>query len=78
MVVPALVVEVDEPDPALGSLILAFIVGPSLRRVAAANNLNTIGDYLEFRYNRTMRGLSHPRKAFRVSTTSSAWRSTSL
>ncbi len=41
---------------AIGSLILAFVVGPSLRRVAAANKLNTIGDYLEFRYSRGVRG----------------------
>jgi SSS family solute:Na+ symporter len=33
---------------ALGSVVLAFRVGPSLRRVAAAHNLKTLGDYLEY------------------------------
>ena len=41
---------------AIGSAILAFGVGPSMRRVAAAHNLNTVGDYLEFRYSRAVRG----------------------
>jgi len=41
----------------IGSLILAFTVGPKIWRVARENNLYTVGDYLEFRYNRTMRGL---------------------
>src|SRR5512145_1918394 len=41
----------------IGSLILAFTVGPRIWRVARDNNLYTVGDYLEFRYNRTMRGL---------------------
>jgi solute:Na+ symporter, SSS family len=41
---------------ALGSLVLAFVVGPSMRRAAAANNLKTVGDYLEFRYSRGVRG----------------------
>jgi SSS family solute:Na+ symporter len=38
-------------------LILAFTVGPKIWRIARDNNLYTVGDYLEFRYNRTMRGL---------------------
>jgi len=42
---------------ACGSLILAFWVGPTIRRVAAAHNLRTVGDYLEFRYNATVRGV---------------------
>ncbi|HKQ77377.1 MAG TPA: sodium:solute symporter family protein [Blastocatellia bacterium] len=41
----------------IGSLILAFTVGPKIWRIARENNLYTVGDYLEFRYNRTMRGL---------------------
>src|SRR5215467_13948517 len=41
----------------IGSLILAFTVGPKIWRVARENNLYTVGDYLEFRYNRTMRAL---------------------
>src|SRR5262245_3975818 len=41
----------------IGSLILAFTVGPKIWRIARENSLYTVGDYLEFRYNRTMRGL---------------------
>ena len=41
---------------AAGSAVLAFWVGPSIRRVAAAHNLNTVGDYLEFRYSQGVRG----------------------
>ncbi len=40
----------------IGSLILAGTVGPKIWRVARDNNLYTVGDYLEFRYNRAMRG----------------------
>src|SRR4029453_7290800 len=40
---------------ALGSVVLALRVGPSLRRVAAAHNPKTPGDYLEFRYSRGVR-----------------------
>ena len=39
----------------LGSLVLAFWVGPRLRRVAAAHNLQTVGDFLEHRYGRSVR-----------------------
>jgi len=42
---------------AIGSLILAFTVGPKIWRVARERNLYTVGDYLEFRYNRSVRGL---------------------
>lgn len=42
----------------IGSLILAFTVGPRIWRVARDNNLFTVGDYLEFRYSRTVRGLA--------------------
>jgi SSS family solute:Na+ symporter len=41
---------------ALGSIVLAFRVGPAMRRVAAAHQLNTVGDYLEFRYSGGVRG----------------------
>ena len=41
----------------IGSLILAFTVGPRIWRLARDNNLYTVGDYLEFRYNRTVRGV---------------------
>lgn len=40
---------------AIGSLILALWIGPAIRRVAAAEDLRTVGDYLEFRYNRSVR-----------------------
>ncbi|MGE0132154.1 MAG: sodium:solute symporter family protein [Blastocatellales bacterium] len=41
----------------IGSLILAFTVGPRIWRVARDHNFYTVGDYLEFRYNRAARGL---------------------
>lgn len=41
----------------IGSLILAFTVGPKIWRVARDNNLFTVGDYLEFRYDRRVRGI---------------------
>ena len=34
----------------IGSIVLAFWVGPRLRRVAAAHDLYTVGDFLEHRY----------------------------
>ncbi len=39
----------------IGSLILAFLVGPRIYRIARDNNLFTVGDYLEMRYNRNVR-----------------------
>src|SRR5262245_12660395 len=42
---------------AAGALVLALWVGPAMRRVAAAGDLRTVGDYLEFRYNATVRGV---------------------
>jgi solute:Na+ symporter, SSS family len=42
---------------ACGSVVLALWIGPSIRRVAAAHNLQTVGDYLEFRYSATVRGV---------------------
>jgi SSS family solute:Na+ symporter len=41
---------------ALGSMVLAFTVGPRMRRVAAERGLHTVGDYLEHRYGREVRG----------------------
>jgi SSS family solute:Na+ symporter len=41
----------------IGSLILAFTVGPKIWRLAKQHNLYTVGDYLEFRYDRRVRGL---------------------
>ena len=40
---------------AIGSVALALWIGPAMRRVAAAHDLRTVGDYLEFRYNSTIR-----------------------
>lgn len=34
----------------IGSLFLAFWIGPAMRRVAAEHDLRTVGDYLELRY----------------------------
>lgn len=39
----------------LGSLILAFFVGPRIYRLARAHNLLTVGDFLEMRYSRGVR-----------------------
>jgi len=41
----------------IGSLALAFWIGPAMRRAAAAHDLRTVGDYLEFRYGREVRGV---------------------
>jgi solute:Na+ symporter, SSS family len=40
----------------IGSVLLAATVGPKIWRIARENNLYTVGDYLEFRYNRSVRG----------------------
>ena len=42
---------------ALGSLVMAFLVGPKMRRIAAERGLHTVGDFLEYRYGRTVRGI---------------------
>lgn len=42
---------------AIGSFVLAFIVGPKIWRIACRENLFTLGDYLDFRYNKAFRGL---------------------
>ena len=40
----------------LGSLVLAFWVGPRIRSIAERHDLKTVGDFLELRYNRAIRG----------------------
>jgi solute:Na+ symporter, SSS family len=40
---------------AIGSLILALWVGPRIRRLAAEHELKTVGDFLEWRYDRRVR-----------------------
>lgn len=42
---------------ALGNAILAFWIGPAIRREAAKRDLRTVGDYLEYRYSATVRAL---------------------
>lgn len=41
----------------IGSVILALTVGPKIWRLAKQHNLYTVGDYLELRYDRRVRGL---------------------
>lgn len=41
---------------ALGSFFLAFFIGPRIRRIAASHNLQTVGDFLEWRFDRRVRG----------------------
>ncbi len=41
----------------VGSLVLAFWIGPAIRRVAAKHDLRTVGDYLEFRYGVVVRSV---------------------
>lgn len=41
----------------IGSVILALTVGPKIWRVSKERNLYTVGDYLESRYSRAVRGL---------------------
>jgi solute:Na+ symporter, SSS family len=42
---------------AIGSAILAMWIGPAIRRVAERHDLRTVGDYLEFRYSRSVRAI---------------------
>ena len=39
----------------LGSIVLAWLVGPSIRRLAAKHDLRTVGDFLELRYGPSVR-----------------------
>ncbi len=41
----------------IGSIVLAWWVGPALRRVAARHDLRTVGDFLEWRYGPSVRVL---------------------
>ena len=41
---------------AVGCVVLAIWVGPAMRRIAARQNLRTVGDYLEYRYDSRVRG----------------------
>lgn len=41
----------------IGSLLLAFWIGPRIWKVAAGNDLRTVGDYLEHRYGPSVRGV---------------------
>jgi SSS family solute:Na+ symporter len=41
----------------IGSVVLAVWVGPRIRRLSAQYDLRTVGDYLEHRYHRNVRGL---------------------
>jgi SSS family solute:Na+ symporter len=41
----------------IGSLILAQVVGPRIWRLATERGWRTVGDFLEWRYSRTVRGL---------------------
>src|SRR5690349_19468654 len=40
-----------------GSIVLAIWVGPRIRRIAAANDLRTVGDFLEWRYDGRVRAI---------------------
>jgi len=42
---------------AVGTFVLAFIVGPAIWRLAKKHDFYTLGDYLDYRYNRNFRGL---------------------
>lgn len=42
----------------IGSLLLALTIAPKIWRVARDHNLYTVGDYLEFRYSKSVRGLA--------------------
>jgi len=41
----------------LGSIVLALWVGPRIRRLAARHDLRTVGDFLEWRYGRSVRAV---------------------
>jgi len=42
---------------AIGSIGLALWIGPAMRREAAAHDLRTVGDYLEYRYSPSIRAI---------------------
>jgi SSS family solute:Na+ symporter len=41
----------------IGSIVLGLLVGPRIRRIAAEKGLHTVGDFLEWRFGRAVRGL---------------------
>jgi len=41
----------------LGSIVLALWIGPRIRRIAAAHDLRTLGDFLEWRYDSRVRAI---------------------
>jgi SSS family solute:Na+ symporter len=41
----------------LGSIFLAFWIGPRIWKIAAGNDLRTVGDFLEHRYGSSVRGI---------------------
>src|SRR5215813_12625655 len=41
----------------IGTIFLALWIGPRMRRIAAAHDLRTLGDYLEWRYDRRVRAV---------------------
>jgi SSS family solute:Na+ symporter len=43
---------------AIGSLVLAFWIGPRIRSIAARHELTTVGDFLELRYGRSVRAIT--------------------
>ena len=43
---------------AIGTFVLAFWVGPRMWRLAQQHNLLTVGDFLEFRFGRGVRGFA--------------------
>ena len=42
---------------AVGTFILAFVVGPAIWRLSKEHDFYTLGDYLDYRYNKNFRGL---------------------
>jgi len=42
---------------AVGSFFLALFIGPKIWAIAARHNFYTVGDYLEYRYSRSVRGI---------------------
>ena len=41
----------------IGSLVLGLTVGPRIRRLARKHDLRTVGDFLEYRYHRSVRAM---------------------
>src|SRR5215468_9313835 len=41
----------------IGTMILAMFLGPKLWEIARANTLNTMGDFLEWRYSKAVKGV---------------------